>query len=104
MQQKTESQSCVITDANILINFIKLGRVDILQQLRMYAFYLSEEVYTVACNKKGREGFIPRGLLQIKSLTVSHFCTFVSITYLLCLASVRPSALSFNDPFSSVDF
>ena len=45
MQQKTESQSCVITDANILINFIKLGRVDILQQLRMYAFYLSEEVY-----------------------------------------------------------
>ena len=45
MQQKTESQSCAITDANILINFIKIGRVDILQQLRMYAFYLSEEVY-----------------------------------------------------------
>ena len=45
MQQKPESQSCAITDANILINFIKIGRVDILQQLRMYAFYLSEEVY-----------------------------------------------------------
>ena len=57
MQQKTESQSCVITDANILINFIKLGRVDILQQLRMYAFYLSEEVYTLACSRKRSRGF-----------------------------------------------
>ena len=45
MQKKTESQSCVITDANILINFIKIDRVDILQYLRMYAFYLPEEVY-----------------------------------------------------------
>ena len=45
MQEKTEHPSCVITDANILINFIKIGRVDILQQLRIYAFYLPEEVY-----------------------------------------------------------
>lgn len=45
MQKRTNSQSCVITDANILINFIKIGRLDILQQLRMYAFYIPEEVY-----------------------------------------------------------
>ena len=38
-------QKCVITDANILINFIKIGREDILRQLRIYAFYLPEEVY-----------------------------------------------------------
>lgn len=45
MQNRTDSQSCVITDANILINFIKIGRLDILQKLRMYAFYIPEEVY-----------------------------------------------------------
>lgn len=38
-------QKCVITDANILINFIRIGREDILRQLRIYAFYLPEEVY-----------------------------------------------------------
>ena len=45
MQNRTDGQSCVITDANILINFIKIGRLDILQKLRMYAFYVPEEVY-----------------------------------------------------------
>ena len=45
MPQRTNSQSCVITDANILINFIKIDRLDILQQLQMYAFYIPEEVY-----------------------------------------------------------
>ena len=35
----------MITDANILINFIKINRVDILQHLRVYTFYLPEEVY-----------------------------------------------------------
>ena len=38
-------QKCVITDANILINFIRIGREDILRRLRIYAFYLPEEVY-----------------------------------------------------------
>ena len=45
MQKRTDGQSCVITDANILINFIKIDRLNILQQLRMYAFYIPEEVY-----------------------------------------------------------
>ena len=45
MPQKINSHSCVITDANILINFIKIGRLDILQKLQMYAFYIPEEVY-----------------------------------------------------------
>ena len=45
MQKRTDSQSCVITDANILINFIKIDRLDILQKLQMYAFYIPEEVY-----------------------------------------------------------
>lgn len=45
MQQITDGHPCVITDANILINFIKIGHLDILQQLQMYVFYLPEEVY-----------------------------------------------------------
>ena len=45
MQKRTDGQSCVITDANILINFIKIDHLDILQKLRMYAFYIPEEVY-----------------------------------------------------------
>ena len=31
-------QKCVITDANILINFTKIGREDILRQLRIASF------------------------------------------------------------------
>lgn len=45
MQKRTDGQSCVITDANILINFIKIDRLDILQKLQIYAFYIPEEVY-----------------------------------------------------------
>ena len=36
---------CVIIDANVLINFIKIDRLNILQQLQMYSFFLSSEVY-----------------------------------------------------------
>ena len=45
MQKRTDGQSCVITDTNILINFTKINRMDILQKLHLYAFYIPEEVY-----------------------------------------------------------
>lgn len=45
MSQKTDGQPCLITDTNILINFIKIGRLDILRKLQVYNFYIPEEVY-----------------------------------------------------------
>ena len=57
----------MITDANILINFIKIGRVDILQQLRIYAFYLPEEVYreiTYPAQRRVLDHALENGWLQ----------------------------------------
>ena len=45
MQRTVDGRLLVITDANILINFIKIGRLDLLRQLRTYAFRIPEEVY-----------------------------------------------------------
>ncbi len=45
MHPRADGQPCVITDANILINFIKIGRLDILQSLRIYTFHIPDEVY-----------------------------------------------------------
>lgn len=45
MLQKKDGRPCLITDTNILINFIKIGRLDILRKLQMYHFYIPEEVY-----------------------------------------------------------
>ena len=45
MKKETEQRRRVIIDANVLINFIKIDRLNILQQLQMYSFFLSSEVY-----------------------------------------------------------
>ena len=67
MQEKTECPPCVITDANILINFLKIGRVDILQQLRIYTFHLPEEVYaeiTYPAQRRVLDRALKNGWLQ----------------------------------------
>ena len=45
MQRTEDGRLLVSTDSNILINFIKIGRLDLLRQLRNYAFRIPEEVY-----------------------------------------------------------
>ena len=45
MQRTPDGRLLVVTDANILINFLKIGRLDLLRQLRTYAFQIPEEVY-----------------------------------------------------------
>lgn len=45
MQRTPDGRLFVVTDANILINFLKIGRFGLLRQLRTYAFRIPEEVY-----------------------------------------------------------
>ena len=45
MERTDDGRLLVITDANILINFMKIGRLNLLRQLRIYAFRIPEEVY-----------------------------------------------------------
>tara|TARA_B100000315_G_C14473911_1_gene539685 strand:- start:303 stop:821 length:519 start_codon:yes stop_codon:yes gene_type:complete len=45
VQRTADGRLCVIADANILINFMKIGRLNLLRQLQTYAFRIPEEVY-----------------------------------------------------------
>ena len=45
MQGSGESQRTIIVDASVLINFLKIGRLDLLKRLPGYGFRIPEEVY-----------------------------------------------------------
>ena len=74
MQRTDEGRLLVIADANILINFIKIGRLPLLQELRNYAFRLPEEVY--------REISYPEQRTELDRVLVEGWIEKIQITAL----------------------
>lgn len=55
MERTADGRLLVATDANILINFLRIGRLDILERLSRYAFRIPEDVYEEIADPLQRE-------------------------------------------------
>ncbi len=72
MQRSTEDRILVVSDANVLINFLRANRLDLLRQHRDYKIHVTEHVrgeITYPHQKAELDGAISSGDIEEVSLT-----------------------------------
>src|SRR2546430_9969052 len=77
----------VVTDANILINLIHVGRLDLLGKLPPYSFVVPEEVVKEVKDPSQAEALqtaISSGLLQVVQRSEEHTSELQSQSNLVC--------------------